>query len=69
MDLLKKFVYKRNVFDELSLIAIKPILSQKSPRDLQELRLVNLQIGPKVIEKLLQYMIKARIELRTLGLV
>ena len=38
----KKFVYKSNAFAEESLAAIMPVLDRRSPRDLQELRLVNL---------------------------
>lgn len=69
MEGFQKFVYKNNVFLEESLEMLKPILKLKSPRDLQELRLVNLQTKPEVIRELLDHMTQCRVELRTLGLV
>ena len=69
MQGFKKFVYKNNVFLNESLDAIKPILVHRSPRDLQELRLVNLQTTKEVIRELLDHMTICRVELRTLSLV
>ena len=46
MDCFKTFVYINNVFEYAAMEAIKPILLHKYPRELQELRLVNVYTQP-----------------------
>jgi hypothetical protein len=69
MDNFETFVYKSNVFLDDGLRAIKPILIRSSPKNLQCLRLVNCDTSPEIIEELLDFMLRERVRLRTVGLV
>lgn len=50
---LVELAFKRNVFLETSLKALVPIMQIKPPQNLLELRLVNCQTTPKVMNELL----------------
>lgn len=58
---LSIFAYKNNVFKELGLAEIKPVLLRPSPRNLIELRLFNCVTTPQIMVDLLQFMIKGKV--------
>ena len=55
----RRFVYKNNVFLDQSLLAIQPLLWRKQPNNLRELRLVNLQTNPHIINELIEFLIES----------
>ena len=51
---LQEFVYKRNVFGERALEALRPILLLPPPHNLHELRLVNCETSTRIVRDLLR---------------
>lgn len=50
----KKIAYRRNVFMQLSLDAMLPILQRKVPHHLEELRIENVKTSPEVTSQLIE---------------
>lgn len=69
MNHFKVFVYRHSVFMDQGLSAIKPVLARPSPKNLFELKLVNCQTAPRIIEQLLQFMTAEKVPLRAFALV
>lgn len=63
------FVYKQNVFMNLGLAAIKPLLVRPDPHNLLELKLVNCVTSPMIMNGLLEFMVTNKVNLRSLALV
>lgn len=64
----KSITYKRNIFDALSLEAIKPLFRKRLPNHLEELVLIDLQISKPILNSLLDTIIM-RSQIVKLGLV
>lgn len=69
LDGIENFIYKNNVFQRLSLAAIKPVLSRPDPRNLQELRLVNCATHPYIMTEMIQFMVDQKVQVRSFSLV
>lgn len=66
---LHTFVYKVNVFMDLGLSAIKPLLVKPDLHNLLELSLVSCVTAPRIMDSLIEFMVSRRVHLRSLALV
>ena len=54
---------------DLGLAAVKPLLIRPEPHNLLELKLVNCVTAPRIIDSLLEFLVKNKVHLRALALV
>ncbi len=55
MKIFQNFIYKNNVFKEVSLEAMKELLQKRDPENLEELRLVNCQTSSYIVNGLIEF--------------